>query len=342
MPPLLKKEELFKSVLEAIKDGGWKVYLLNKLENHPLRIKITNNGNEECVVIYIWNITHGGKTRSPEEFRIQITSVDKLEFEENFKTLLLGRAEIEGQEIFVAFNPKKHSSFGFSPSLQVKKKTLEEAIMHGVAFQEKSRSSSGEINEVVIAFSSDYILEYILDVYPEYHIEAEKEIINTEADVILKNPLDVKISPEELKEIPKERKRVIDKINRAVRDRRFRKNIFVLYKGKCAMCGLQANLTEASHIIPIPEGGTDEATNGVLLCRNHHKAYDSGLIGINKDYTIIQNERYSEELRRIHQDNKLNLFLEESRIGETIFLPDEESYYPKKEYLDKRCRLDGI
>jgi len=38
MLPLLKKEPLLKSVLDAIKDAGWKVYLLNKLGNHPLRI----------------------------------------------------------------------------------------------------------------------------------------------------------------------------------------------------------------------------------------------------------------------------------------------------------------
>lgn len=64
------------------------------------------------------------------------------------------------------------------------------------------------------------------------------------------------------------------------------------YKSKCALCGWQAapeipyhkgrrqhaNGNEIHHIIPAHEGGTDEWTNVIMLCPNHHKQADLGLI----------------------------------------------------------------
>ena len=64
------------------------------------------------------------------------------------------------------------------------------------------------------------------------------------------------------------------------------------YKSKCALCGWSAapdvlyhkgkrqhaNGNEIHHIIPANEGGTDEWTNVIMLCPNHHKQADLGLI----------------------------------------------------------------
>jgi putative restriction endonuclease len=333
----LSKEELLTNVLTAIEQAGWNISLLSSMSSHPLRVKISNNEEIENLLIYIWNISHGGKTRNPDEFRIQITGVTTLDFEKDYKTLLLGRTSIDGKEVFAAFNPVKHNTFGFSPSLQVKREKLAEAIEYGVAFQEKNRSGQGKVNEVVVTFAPEYIIEYLSIIYQEYHTEVNNEIEHTEAEIILRNPLDAVITPEELEKIPPERKKVVDTISRTIRERKFRIHISYLYKGLCAICGLQVNLTEAAHIVPVKEDGIDEVTNGVLLCRNHHKAYDSGLLGISEDYTILLNRRYVERLKMIHQDNRLDEFLKESRIGEKIVLPDERRYYPKREYLAQNC-----
>ena len=64
------------------------------------------------------------------------------------------------------------------------------------------------------------------------------------------------------------------------------------YKSKCALCGWSAapdvlyhkgrrqhaNGNEIHHITPVQEGGTDNWDNLILLCPNHHKAADLGLI----------------------------------------------------------------
>ena len=69
-------------------------------------------------------------------------------------------------------------------------------------------------------------------------------------------------------------------------------DVYAAYKHKCAICGWQvtpellklkgrwqyAHGNEIHHIIPVQEGGTDNWDNLILLCPNHHKAADLGLI----------------------------------------------------------------
>lgn len=339
---ILEKKELLTKILDAIVQSNWNVQPLNNINSHPLKVNISMDDEQENLLIYVWNITHGGKTRSEDEFRIQITGVKKLDFIDNFKTLLLGIANIDGTDVFVAFNPFKHSTFGFSPSIQVNKKALTLAIQEGITFQEKSRSPKGGVSEIVIPFSPTYIIEYITKVYPEYHNEATKEIVEPEADLILKNPLSRGFSIEQLKKLPSERQKALVKLIKAIRDRNFQIGVYSLYEGKCCICGIQANLTEAAHIVAVKHKGTDELTNGFLLCKNHHKAYDMGLLAVDEDYSIKVNKKYVSELKRIKLDNKLDEFIQNSRIGEKIFLPNDTNSNPNKDYLRKNIQLKGM
>lgn len=73
----------------------------------------------------------------------------------------------------------------------------------------------------------------------------------------------------------------------------FRKQLLVLYHGKCAVCrralrspsGLSE--LEGAHIVPRNLGGTNDARNGLGLCRQHHWAFDKGLFGIDPDRKIF-------------------------------------------------------
>lgn len=69
-------------------------------------------------------------------------------------------------------------------------------------------------------------------------------------------------------------------------------SIYHAYGHKCALCGWQATPDEIAvnghiqyahgnqihHITPIRDGGTEEYTNVILLCPNHHKQADFGII----------------------------------------------------------------
>ena len=61
--------------------------------------------------------------------------------------------------------------------------------------------------------------------------------------------------------------------------RRFRALLLRTYEPECAYCGTDVlAVLEAAHLIPDAEGGEASVENGRLLCANHHRALDAGLI----------------------------------------------------------------
>jgi len=70
---------------------------------------------------------------------------------------------------------------------------------------------------------------------------------------------------------------------------RFRFQVMQRYGQECAVCGISVpELLEAFHIRPVSERGSDDARNGLILCANHHRAFDAGLFAINPaGYPIV-------------------------------------------------------
>jgi putative restriction endonuclease len=67
----------------------------------------------------------------------------------------------------------------------------------------------------------------------------------------------------------------------------FRARVIHAYQERCAICRLPfTELLEAAHIRPDSEGGSTKISNGMSLCKIHHGAYDSNIIGISPDYKI--------------------------------------------------------
>lgn len=86
--------------------------------------------------------------------------------------------------------------------------------------------------------------------------------------------------------------------NRANRDARFRKYVFKKYsKPHCLICGIDVEkILEAAHIIAVKDGGSDDPSNGICLCRNHHKLCDDKIIildVINNTFSV-NDERIAE------------------------------------------------
>jgi putative restriction endonuclease len=70
--------------------------------------------------------------------------------------------------------------------------------------------------------------------------------------------------------------------------RGFRERVLAAYKDQCSFCRLRhRELLDAAHIIPDNQPGGDPVVkNGIALCKLHHAAYDSYLLGIRPDYII--------------------------------------------------------
>jgi hypothetical protein len=63
--------------------------------------------------------------------------------------------------------------------------------------------------------------------------------------------------------------------------KQFRFDVKRRYGLRCAVCDQSVEaLLEAIHVRDRSESGSNDPRNGLLLCRNHHKAFDEGLFGI--------------------------------------------------------------
>ena len=66
--------------------------------------------------------------------------------------------------------------------------------------------------------------------------------------------------------------------------RRFRYDVVKNYGYKCFVCSAShPKVLEAAHIRSKGKMGSDDWRNGMILCRNHHAAFDNGLFSINPE-----------------------------------------------------------
>jgi putative restriction endonuclease len=84
---------------------------------------------------------------------------------------------------------------------------------------------------------------------------------------------------------------------RSPRDPTFRTRVLTAYEFRCAICGLDARMAnatiglEAAHIQWHQAGGPDIEANGVALCCLHHKLFDLGALTISNDGKVLISER---------------------------------------------------
>jgi putative restriction endonuclease len=114
---------------------------------------------------------------------------------------------------------------------------------------------------------------------------------------------------------------------------RFRELVVAAYRRRCAVCQLgHIELLDAAHILPDrDERGRPEVPNGLSLCKIHHGAYDTDILGVDPDYLVhIRHDVLEEEdgpmlLRGLQE-------LHRSRIA----LPKAELLRPNRDYLAER------
>ena len=81
---------------------------------------------------------------------------------------------------------------------------------------------------------------------------------------------------------------------------KFMFNVHKKYGSKCAVCNITINkLLDAAHIRGKKYNGSDDWRNGIVLCKNHHKSFDSGLFKIdpNSLNVIISEKINNKELK---------------------------------------------
>lgn len=78
----------------------------------------------------------------------------------------------------------------------------------------------------------------------------------------------------------------------------FRSTVLRAYERRCAVCALaHSQLLDAAHIVPdSDERGEASVRNGLAMCKLHHAAYDSRLLGIRPDYVVEVTPRVMAEI----------------------------------------------
>ncbi|GAB3187585.1 HNH endonuclease [Nesterenkonia suensis] len=115
--------------------------------------------------------------------------------------------------------------------------------------------------------------------------------------------------------------------------RDFRANVMTAYQEHCAVCTLgHSRLLDAAHIVEDSRGGSPRITNGLSLCKIHHAAYDSNIMGISPNYRIHIRQDILEEA----DGPMLRHGLQEHDGQQLCVLPANRAWYPDREALAAR------
>ena len=116
----------------------------------------------------------------------------------------------------------------------------------------------------------------------------------------------------------------------------FRQRVLAAYQTHCAVCRLRhEELLEASHILPDrhPQG-LAVVPNGLALCKLHHAAFDSNILGIRPDYRVEIRLDVLEE-----SDGPMLKHGLQEYHREPLWTPRRPGHRPNPEFLEERYSL---
>lgn len=124
-------------------------------------------------------------------------------------------------------------------------------------------------------------------------------------------------------------------VKRRIHQDKFRHNVLVAYHDTCAICRLRhRQLLEAAHIIPDSDPrGTPEVNNGLALCKLHHAAFDSYIVGIRPKDLVVE---VRESIRKEKDGPMLLHGLQNCHGQPLVVVPKREGLRPREDFLTER------
>jgi putative restriction endonuclease len=177
--------------------------------------------------------------------------------------------------------------------------------------------------------SNEILIQFLLD---EYFPNSKGNFKNTSGgQQNLLDDIENKILKEPSEEYRQEIMKLLEQKNEEeifLRGSLFKREILKIYNNTCCISRMKIDATinvsmvDACHIVPFSESFDDTVTNGIALCPNLHRAFDRGLIAIDKDYKVIVSNSFKED----ETNYSIRAF-----EGKEIHLPKLKSYYPLRE-----------
>jgi len=324
--PFTRLLEQFTATLER---SGATVLFLDDSRRKPAHLRVASGDQNTDAIVYLWTITPGGGPpgiRPANERRIQITNAPPFPLLPGVRTIVGGWDDDEA--VWCFWDARRHTRFSTrSPSFQTTLQTLEAASHEGIGTQLRP---ANEGREVIVAVRPDFLLWYLQEGHPLHDADqdaSEVAVLTNATPEEESGLIESSTTPEELT-----RRVQLVEIMRAFRDARFRPLVLQAYRSTCAICGTALKLVDAAHIIPVSDPrGDDDVTNGLALCRLHHAAYDTGLIGVRSDYTVILNSAAARRLEQVRLDGGLAAF--RAGLPNAIRVPNELEVRPSPRKL---------
>lgn len=129
------------------------------------------------------------------------------------------------------------------------------------------------------------------------------------------------------------REYITSEVKQRLHQRIFRERVLDAYHSRCSFCNLKhRELLDAAHIVPDVETiGIAKITNGLALCKLHHAAFDTLMLGVSNEYVIhVREDILNEADGPILQHGLKGL--NHSRL----LLPRSKNQWPDRELLDWR------
>ena len=253
-------------------------------------------------------------SRGPEEIRFQnpgntrpIQSVD------GSLSLLLGIVNSQSGLLIVGADAERRLGYTTRFSVLFRKLLVQEAADWGWA------SHTSTADENIFAFRPFLFPLYVEQRLDSFGLKADDvtRLIGASGDL----------------DDPAAQHRARIATSRLMRDERFRVAVVSAYDARCAMCGLDLDLVVAAHILPVKASGSmDIVPNGVALCENHHRLFDSHRVFISPDSFRIH--LHPTLATRAREDDVSRQFVE--ALNPVLQAPDNVDLRPDPRMLLKR------
>lgn len=321
MPPV-SRSAINRAILEAIDECGAVALPMPSSAAHPRVYLVSHSSRQISLWIYCWTLTHGGRKSLPDEYRIQMTTVESpLPINPGGHTLLLGHEPNRG--VFAGFDLERHQTFtGRSPSIQVSISTLNDCLQDGLAFQTKSN------DEIALGVRSDHLLFYCEHVRELHRLGDDSTYLETAKRVVKTQ----NISDLEIQDLPQHRQLVMRETARWSRSSSFTKQVLNAYDNRCAVTRRKLKLVDAAHILPVKAGdhSIDSVRNGIALSPTYHRAFDRGLIFLDESMVMRLNGSAADDLIRLGLDSGIDSFA--AQLGK-IHLPYNPEQHPDPYFI---------
>jgi len=295
---------------------------------NPYRFSI----NKKTYYVLIKNVHESGDGRgNQDECRIQVARSVNFVSAMNSKTDVIVLGYFADEKVFTAWNPflmrdrfNKRQTISLYSRFSVQKQAVIDKIS---AYRDTNDQS-------VLSFQPQYLGLY-LENLSTIHLLDDRELyalVNRSDNLNTEDQDGSFVSPEGTLTITHTRYK---------RDPNFKSNVYEAYDYRCAMCGIQLELTEAAHIVPhAHEKGTDEIGNGINLCVLHHAAYDNSLIFFDDEFNIKINDSKMDYLQKVGLDSGFRKF--QTLAFDKVKLPANHTQWPIIENIKIANQTRGI